>query len=66
MDPDADEKSETFYMQSKESKPISLKFHDDFQFPKHAFVQSGRITIAWTKPCLNSGNMLVVKEWVFV
>lgn len=49
MDPDADEKSETFYMQSKESKPISLKFHDDFQFPRHPFVHSGRITIALDK-----------------
>lgn len=42
MDPDNDEKKETFYMQSNE-RSIGLKISDDALFPKHAFVETGKV-----------------------
>lgn len=43
MDPDADEKTEAFYIQGNEGKAISIKLSDEARFPKHQFTETGRI-----------------------
>jgi hypothetical protein len=50
MDADADEKRETFFVQSNEARPISLAVSDDALFPKHPFVGTGRVFLRLEEP----------------
>ncbi len=43
MDPDADEKTETFYVQSNESRGINIKLTDEPLWPKPKFTETGRV-----------------------
>jgi hypothetical protein len=45
MDPDADEKSETFFIQSNDGRAISLAVRDDARFPKHPFLETGHVFV---------------------
>jgi len=45
LSPDLDRSIASFEVRNLFGKPVTLKFHDDAQFPKHAFVESGEIYI---------------------
>lgn len=45
MDPDADERTEAFFIQSNEGRAVSIAVRDDALFPKHPFVETGRVFV---------------------
>lgn len=49
MDPDADEKVETFFVQSNERRAIRLEINDEAIFPKHKFTETGRVFLKLDK-----------------
>jgi len=49
MDGDADEKIETFFVQSNERGAIRLEIIDEAIFPKHKFIETGRIFLKLDK-----------------